>query len=313
MATFESGLFTNDDFLQISNVLYSPKEEEMIARTLFKMNTSYAPYALEIGYDYYQRTGSAKILAKGGSAKDIPFVGEKGGRVTQKVYDIVTGIRYTQAERDAIAAKRALGKGPAIQLDTLRVATARRYILEKENALSFAGDSTYGIKGIFDSTFYGTDKGTKETVATGTGGYLWSQKTAAEILTDLETAVSTVEADGIFKARTLVLPPAQYNRLRKPFSTSVPMTLLQWLNSEGMFFDNIMTSRIMKATHNGDTVDYFMVIDNDPEIVELAITNDINLGDPVYDIVGTMEMAAMESYGGILLRHPAAIYIGKGI
>jgi hypothetical protein len=313
MATFESGLFTNDDFLQISNVLYSPKEEEMIARTLFKMNTSYAPYALEIGYDYYQRTGSAKILAKGGSAKDIPFVGEKGGRVTQKVYDIVTGIRYTQAERDAIAAKRALGKGPAIQLDTLRVSTARRYILETENAMTFKGDATYNVKGIFDSSFYGTDLGTRETVATGTGGYTWAEKTAAEILTDLEKAVSTVEADGIFKARTLVLPPAQYNRLRKPFSTSVPMTLLQWLNSEGMYFENIVTSRVMKAANNGDTVDYFMVIDNDPEVVELAITNDIHLGDPVYDIVGTMEMAAMESYGGILLRHPAAVYIGKGI
>jgi len=91
------------------------------------------------------------------------------------------------------------------------------------------------------------------------------------------------------------------------------MTLLQWLNSEGMYFENIVTSRVMKATNNGDTVDYFMVIDNDPEVVELAITNDIHLGDPVYDIVGTMEMAAMESYGGILLRHPAAIYIGKGV
>lgn len=314
MATFESGLFTNDDFLQISNVLYTPIEEEMIARRLFSLNTSYAPYAQEIGYDYYQRTGSAKILASGGSAKDVPFVGEKGARVTQKVYDIVSGIRYTRAERDAIAAKRALGKGPAIQIDTLRVATARRYILEKENALSFAGDATYNIKGIFDSTFYGTDKGTMETVATGVGGYTWALKTAAEILTDLEKAVTTVEGDGLFKARTLVLPPAQYNRMRKPISATVPtMTLLQWLNSEGMYFSNIITSRIMKATHNGDTVDYFMVIDNIPEVVELAITSDISLGDPIYDIVGTMEMAAMESYGGIILRHPAAIYVGKGI
>jgi hypothetical protein len=313
MAIFESGLFTTDDFLQISSTLYTPIEEEMIARRLYSVNTSYASYAREIGYDYYQRTGSAKILAYGGSAKDVPFVGEKGGRVTQKVYDIVSGIRYTKAEQEAIAAKRALGKGPAIQLDTLRAATARRYINEKENAMSFAGDSTYNIKGIFDSTFYGTDLGTKETVATGVGGYTWALKTAAEILTDLTTAMKTVEADGIFKARTLVLPPAQYNLLRKPYSTSIPMTVLQWLNTEGMFFDNIMTSRVMKTTNNGDTVDYFMVIDNSPEIVELAITKDINLGDPIYDIVGTMELAVMESYGGILLRHPSAIYIGKGI
>ena len=319
MATFESSLFTPDDFLQISNTLYTPKENEMIARRLFRINTSYAPYAREIGYDYYERTGSAKILAAGGGAKDIPFVGEKGGRVTQQVYDIVTGIRYTEAERMAMAAKRALGKGPNIGLDTLRVDTARRYISEKENALAFVGDTDYGIKGIFDTTYYGANLGTSEDVAQGATGAtaaakrLWSNKTASEILTDLLTAKQTIEEEGLFVAKTLVLPPDRYNQLLKPFSTSTSLTVLDWLRSSGMYFDNIITSRIMKTSNNGDTVDWFMVIDNDPEVVELAITNDINMGDPVYDIVGTMEMAVKESFGGVIVRHPSGLYIGKGI
>ena len=313
MSTFETGVFTQDDFLQIENTLYSPKEEELAHRKVFRLNTSYARYAEEIGYDYYQREGSAKILAKGGSANDIPFVGEKGGRVTQKAYTITNGIRYTKAEQEAIQAKRALGKGPAVQLDTLRVATARRFILEKESTLAFVGDSTYNIKGIFDDSFYGTNLGTKETVATGTGGYLWSQKTAQEILTDLETAMNTVEQRGLFKARTLVLSPSHYNRLRKPFSsTGDSRTLLMWLNSEGMYFENLVVSRQMLATTNGDTVDYFMVLDNDPEVVELALLYDIELGDPIYDIVGTMEQAVMLKTGGIIVRHPSALYIGKG-
>ena len=80
-----------------------------------------------------------------------------------------------------------------------------------------------------------------------------------------------------------------------------------------MYFENIMTSRAMLATYNGDTVDYFMVLDTDPEVIELAITQDINLLDPIYDLVGTMEQAVMERYGGIIFRHPAGCYIGKGI
>lgn len=313
---FETGLFTNDDFLQIENTLYQPKEEELAHRKIFGLNTTYARYAEEIGYDYYQREGSAKILAKGGSAKDIPFVGEKGGRVTQKAYTIVSGIRYSKAEQEAIQAKRALGKGPAVQLDTIRVASARRFINEKEAKIAFVGDTEYGIKGIFDSSFYGTGLGTKERVATGVGGYTWALKTSQEILTDLETAVNTVELNGLFKARTLVVSPQHYNRLRKPFSaTGDSRTLLTWLNSEGMFFEQIVVTNQMLSTYNGDTnsYNYFMVLDNDPEVVQLALLFDIELGDALYDIVGTMEQAAMLKTGGIMLRHPSAVYIGTDI
>jgi len=320
MAKFESGLFTDDDFLQIENVLYSPKESELVQRMIFNVNSSWATYAREIGYDYWQRQGSAKILSHGGGAKDVPFVGEKGGRVTQKVYTIADGIRFTKAEMQAVAAKRALGKGPSVQLDTLRVATARRFLFEEEARVTFAGDAEYGIKGIFDDSFYGTNLGTKENVAQGATGAtaaakrLWSNKTSLEILTDLETAMNTVEADGLFKSKVLVLPPSQYNRLRKPFSnTGDSRTLMTWLNSEGMYFDQVVASRQMQATNNGDTVDYFMVLDNDPENVELSLINDIALGATVYDIVGTMEQAVMMDTAGIIVRHPAALYVGKGI
>ena len=316
MSTFESGLFTTDDFLQIENTLYTPKEEELAHRKIFSLNTSYASYAEEIGYDYYQREGSAKILSKGGSAQDVPFVGEKGGRVTQKAYTVVSGIRYTKAEQEAIMAKRSLGKGPSVQLDTLRAASARRFIFEKEAALAFVGDTDYNILGIFDSSFYGTNLGTSERVATGVGGYNWSEKTALEILTDLETAMNTIEQRGLFKARTLVVSPSHYNRLRKPFSeTGDSRTLLMWLNSEGMYFENIVISRQMLSTYNGDanSYDYFMMLDNDPEVVELALLHDIELGDPVYDIVGTQEQAVTLKTGGIIVRHPSALYIGQDV
>ena len=319
MAIFESGLFSQDDFLQIENVLYTPIEEELIHRQLFSINSSWASFAREIGYDYWRKTGSAKILSSGGGAKDVQFVGEDGGRVTQKVYTIASGIRFTKAEMEAVAAKRALGKGPGLQLDTNRVASARRFIFEKEAALAFVGDSEFGIKGIFDSTFYGTDLGTMENVAQGATGAtaaekrLWSNKTSTEILTDLRTARKAVNKDGLFKSRALVLPPEQYEELIKPFSTYDPNTLLRWINEKGMFFDTILVTNQMKAGNNGDTVNYFMVLDNSPVNVELSLINDISLGDPVVDIVGTQEQAVMLDTAGIIVRHPGALYVGKGI
>jgi hypothetical protein len=318
MAAFGTGLFTDDDFLAIENVLYSPKEQELIARKAFSMNTSYPEYAQEVGYDYFERTGSAKILGPNG-AKDIPFVGEKGGRVTQRVHRIATGIRYTLDERLAEEAKRSLGKGPSTRLDTTRVATARRWIAEKEDACAFAGDSTVGIKGIWDSSFYGANLGTKENVALGATGAddpakrLWSNKTAQEILTDLQTAVTTVESSGLFKAKVLMISPEHYNRLRKPYSAYALETLLHWLNSEGMYFSKILTSNVCKATYNGDTVNYMFVYDDDPEVVQLITPQDIRLGQPQYDLIETMEMAATLKTAGVMVRHPSALYVGKGI
>lgn len=312
MAAFGSGLFTADDFLQIENVLYTPREEEVIARRAFSMNTSYAPYAREVGYDYYTRQGSAKILGPNG-AKDIPFVSESGGRVTQTVHTIATGIRYTEDERLAEEAKRNLGKGPSMRLDTLRVSTARRFIFEKENALAFVGDSGLGVNGVWDSSFYGTDLGTSETVASGAGGVTWALKTPAEILADLLEAVSTVESTGLFKAKCLMLPPSQFNRLRQPYSQYTAMTILQWLNAEGMYFSKIIPSRICSATNNGDTVDYMFVFDDDPEVVQLVTPEDVRLHEAKYDIINTMEQAVTLKTAGVMVRHPSGLYIGKGI
>lgn len=320
MAKFESGMFTSDDLLQIENVLYTPKDEELIQRQVFNVNSSWASYAREIGYDYMQRKGSAKILAHGGGAKDVPFVGEGGARTTQKVYTVVSGIRYTKAEQEATAAKRALGKGPAIQLDTTRVASARRFIFEEENRIAFAGDTEYGMIGIFNDAWYTTGLGTKENVAAGATGAttaakrLWLNKTSREILTDLHTAMKTIQKDAKYRAKVLILPPEQFNILALPFSdTGDSRTLLQWLRSEGMYFEQIVANNICDSTNNGDTVDYFMVLDNDPENVELSLINDIFMGDPIWDIVGTMEQAVMLDTAGIIVRRPQALYIGKGI
>jgi len=320
MAIFESGLFTDDDFLQIENVLYSPKEEELVQRRLFSLNSSWATYAREIGYDYWIKQGKAKIIAHGGGAKDIPFVGEKGGRVTQKVYTVASAIRFTKAEQQAVAAKRALGKGPAIQLDTNRVSSARRFIFEEEARLAFVGDSEYNVTGIFDDTFYGTNLGTKENVAAdGTGATaaekrLWANKTVRQILEDLFTAKQQIQKDGLYRARALVLPPEKLERLTLPFSdTGDSRTLMMWLRSEGMYFEQILASNQLKAVNNGDTVDYMMIMDNDPENVELSLINDISLGNPVFDLVGTMEQAVMLDTAGIIVRRPQALYIGKGI
>jgi len=301
--------FREEDLIAIENVLYTPKDEELVARKFISVNTAFAPFAVEIGYDWYERTGSAKILSAGAGAKDIPFVGEKGGRETLKVYTIATGIRYTKEERQAAQAKSALGKGASVSLDTLRVETARRYIAEVENKLAFVGSKSHGIKGILNHTGI-----TAETVANGAGGKTtWADKTPVEKLKDLLKAKATVEKGNLFKARVLLLDSDAYNSLLLPYSDSSPMTVLAWIQSQGAYFEKIISTSAMSSENNTLSADAFCVMDSAREIVELAVIEDLTLGNPVYDIIGTSEQGVTERCAGCIIRHPGAIYVGKGI
>ena len=89
------------DVLSIENTLYSPREEELKTRRIFRIKGDDPEYAEFVGYDVYNRKGSAKVLAHGAAAKDVPFVGDEMKTYSQKVFTIATGLRFTKAERDA--------------------------------------------------------------------------------------------------------------------------------------------------------------------------------------------------------------------
>ena len=312
----DDALLRKEDLLAIENELYEVKKEELVARQFLNINNSFPPYAQEIGYDWYDMTGSAKILAAGASAKDVPFVGEKGGRETMKVYTIATGIKYEKAERQAAQTKAMLGKGPSISLDTLRVGTARRFVAESENRVVFVGDAKHKIPGLLNKSGI-----TIEFVAEGATGAdtaakrLWANKTPKEKLKDLLTGKKTVERGNLFKARVLLLDSDNYNSLLEPYSDQSPMTVLKWLQTEGAFFEKIIITSQMSSTYNGisGSLDAFCILDNDPRVVQLAVPQDMELGEPVYDILHNSEQAVTERTAGCIIRHPSGIYVAKGI
>ena len=316
-------LFLKDDLLDISRILYEPISEELKHRMIWGIDTGYNPEAEEIGFDTYDRTGSAKIFAGRATADDIPMVGDKKTRTKLDVHEIASGIKYTRAERAASAAARGMGKGPAVPLDMLRVASVRRFVNEVEAKLVWVGESTYGIKGVLDSSYYGeTGLGSMKFVKQGAAGSgpeqkrLWSNKTSQEIVQDLIEARTIVGQGGIFNARNLVLPYVQLMRLEQPYGSDTPITIKDFLlgrsGTEG-YFDSIEGTNYMDAANNGLSYDAFMVFDNRPEVGQIAVVKELELFPPVYDKVQTSEQAAILRTGGFQMRHPAAIAVRKGI
>jgi len=322
-----ANLIPQEDLLSIESVLYEPKVEELMHREIFGINTNFDPGADVIGFDVYDRTGAAKVFAGRARAKDLPTVGDKKERRKQGTYEIGDAIEYDRTEIAKAAAAARIGHGPTIRLDMLRPMTARRYIWEEESRLVWVGDSALGITGILDNSYYGNDPktlGKKADVQQGAySGTVaqkrqWEHKTPQEIIDDLTTGLTFVEDGNIFKGRTLVLPSKQRIRLRKPFGSDTPQTIESFLVGPGAYFENIVTDNRLKAGTaatggNGDTVDYFMIIDNRPEVAQIATLQDINLFPPIYDELGSSRQAVTLITGGIMFRYPMAAYIGKGI
>ena len=232
--------------------------------------------------------------------------------VVQRVYDIVTGIRFTKKERAAFQAKSALGKGPAVQIDTLRVSIARQYVAEKENKIVFLGDSKYNIPGLLNKSGINSVSVADGAAGTGAAKKLWINKTPKEILEDLLIAKDVIESGNVFSAKALVLTPSAMARLRRPYSDANPVPLITWLK-ENITFDKILVSNQMATANNGLGVDCFLMMDDSPEVAQIVITSDLSLGEPIYDILGTSEQVVEESIAGTIIRHPSAIYVGKGI
>ena len=317
MSLKHDAFITANDLLQIENRLYESKSQELTARKILSVNTGYAAYAQHVGYTAYSRRGSARILASGGGAKDITFVGEDGTTVTHQVYTIATGIRYSVEEILAAQARNALGKGPSVPLDLMRADAARRYLAEKENETALVGNSDFGIYGLLNNpnipSGNSVDVNQGASGANATEKRKFKNKTAQEIADDIISGIEAVEKDGIFKAKIAVFPQSAKFRFMKLISSTSSMTLMTWLKQEaGISIEMIFTNE-MASSYNKLGSDAFLIMDNDSEIAELALPRDITLGEPVYDLLRNSEQAVTERTAGCILRHPSAVYIGKGI
>jgi hypothetical protein len=204
-----------------------------------------------------------------------------------------------------------------MNLETTRVSSARRYVAEKENKLAFTGDPDYNISGLLNHEGIQVSSVAEgATGATSTAKKLWANKTPQEILEDLRTGRKLARKKKLFQANVLLVASNAYNELLKPYSDFSDKTVLDWLRGQKDFnFEMILEAEELDSDQNGLTgaVDCFCICDNRSEVLELAIVEDLKLGDPVYDILGTSEMAVTERTAGIILRHPASVFIGKGI
>lgn len=280
---------------------YDEKYKDLKAFDLFPISGEVPSGATEITWRSFKQYGLAKVIAD--YAHDFPRVDVFGEENTIKIKDLGDSYGYSIKE-----IRRAMLVG--FELESRRAGVARRAIEEKMNTLALSGSTTDNINGFID--YPGI---TSYTVPNNAGGTskTWANKTATEILTDLNGIVTAIVegTSGKERPNVILLPIAQYDLIRNTrvgtysdrtiyqfFTENNPNISIEWLNE-------------LDGAGSGST-DRFMAYSRDPNHLTLEI--------PMMFEQFEEEKKGMEyeipchaEFAGVIVYYPLAVAYGDGI
>lgn len=245
----------------IKSKTYDEKLANLNAAKLFPVSTEADAGAESISYESYGMVGIAKLIAS--YADDLPRADVKGTKVTVDIFS--AGTSYGYSTQDIRAAKM---KG--LPLNARRALSARRANDTLINKIAFKGDKDGKIVGILDNP----NITTAVVKADGTSNSTkWADKTPAQILRDLNDAVSGIVdlTNGVEIPDTVVLPIKQYNYIA---NTIVPDTsgesILTNFKKNNQYIKNVVSAVEMKGAGSGGE-DVGLIYRKDIDAVSLEI------------------------------------------
>lgn len=284
--------------------IYEKKLRELKYRELIPISNRDGAGAQTITYYLYTKVGMAKIIAN--PSDDLPRSDVFASRFTQPVHVIGTSFAYsTQDLRRAMFAQ--------VPLEMFKVDAARRSIREKENSITWSGDSVHGITGLFGNT---NITNTQAPLNAGATSRTWALKTADEIIADILSIVTTVRTltNGIHQVNTMLLPITQYNKIAgTPRATQSDTTILAFILKENNVYGLTKVDWLTELAGSGTGVtDQAFAYERDPEVLELRIPMEMVTHPP--QMRGLEFVVPVEAEnGGTVVRYPLACHKFYGI
>ena len=281
------------DLEAIDRVVYEPRKEELVARSVLNVNTSIHPGAETYAYNVMTRSGVAKIIANG--ADDLPLVDMDLKRYHQPIYTIAAGIRYSIQE---IRQSQLTGQ----PVDALKAETARRAIAEKENNLVFVGDEKVGIKGAANA----------EGIQVVNSDKTWKDMTSDEIIEQVRLARMNITVlPGYGGAQlALLLPPWQFEELTRRYSDFDARSLREVIAGKNLFTSIERVPDLAKIGTQG--TDSLIIMDTSPSTCEILLPMDAVRLQEEY-AYPNWKVPFEERCGGCILRAPYAVVRVDGI
>lgn len=248
--------------------------------------------------------GQAEFLA--GAAFDMPFASNKMSQFNKPYHLAGIGYEWNMQEM-----QRAAKLGRALSSDKARAArkAAQRFLYGIAlNGKTPRGEAEKGWTGFINNA----SAPSAQVANDGTGpSRLWSAKTPALILRDINEALTAVETgtSETSIADTLILPTSRYNYIATtPRADGSDMTILSYLKANNVAGERltILKSRELETAGTGSTT-RMVAYENSPEVVKFHLPGAHRFLDPFQKSAMTYEVGGIMNVGGVEIRLPKAI------
>lgn len=301
----ESAFFARElEFIKAKT--YDIKYPALKATSLIPVSTDAGPGAESITYQQFNQVGIMKIISN--YADDLPRSDVFANEFTSKVKSLGGSYGYNiQEVRNAAMAGKPLSAKKA--------SSVRKANDLKVNNLAWIGDAYAGLVGLLNNTNIPA-----AAAANPGGGTEWSTKTAAQILTDLNSAVTSIEelTKGVEVPDTIIMPISQWRiisttRLDSGTDTTIKEFFMK-NNPEIKEIEWVNELKDVAPLPSGAAgpADIMIVYKKDPDVLTLEIPQPFEQF-PAQERNLEFVIPAHSRFGGVIVYYPLALTIVESI
>lgn len=300
----DASVFFARELDYIKSKSYDKIYPEFTALNNFPITHEVPEGAETMTYYSYEKTGMAVIISN--YATDLPRADAKGKPTTAMIKSIGDSYGYSVQE---MRASRMAGKS----LDTRKAESARYAIDRKTNEIAFAGDKEHNLMGMLS-----TDNNIPlYTLATVEGKTAWKDKSAAEILADINGmfAYQSTLTQDVERADTLAIPPAQYIDISTRQIPNTGYTVKKFLLENAPYLKDIITAPELAAGNTATNPygsDVAMLYTNSADKFSLEIPMPF-YQYPLQNRNLEVIVPCEERVAGIVLYYPLSALLAVGI
>lgn len=289
--------------------VYRTKYPDYDYASLIPVSTGAPEWSKSVGFFSIDTVGKAEWQA--GGADDIPLADVGFAKGEHSIFMAAIGYGWNLEEiNTARMAGVALGPEKAV--------AARRAYAQFMYNVAFSGDTEKGLTGLFNAS--GMTGGNVTNDGTGSSR-LWSDKTPAQILRDINDLLAGIYVDSleIEMADTLLLPFGAWQYIAQtPMSATNSETILSFLLKNNIYTlttGRQLTIRTVRGLENAGATSTGRMIAyrRDPSVLKLHLPMPHRFLDVFQIAPLRWVVPGIFRTGGVELRLPGAIRYGDGI
>lgn len=304
-----TSLFFNRALEYMTAAAFDVKYAKLPFRDILPIMNEGGPGVKDIVSEVYDIFGKAALI--NGAAKDIPIVAGGGKEIHYPVVMWGIGASWNIQELQSFVVAQRNGRGRRSP-EQQRQAAALRGIEEALNDQALFGTEDTGIFGFLNNPLVPTGS----VVAGASLSTEWEDKTADEILNDINTLADTVWSYSKMREMpdTLLLPPKQWSILKNRHLPNREITIMAYLVENSQYFKSadriIPINELANAGING--TGKMVVYSKDEEKVCVEIPAEAS-SLPVQQQLFSYLMVWYAYSAGTILRYPRSVAYAEGI